>query len=93
MAVSMAVAVHGHGCGALLERSRRRGGDSIRRYGQRAERRTRLSWGELSPGLDTLDVNPRRTLDVPLTYPRRQAWTLDTIFCGDSLDRSLVLDI
>lgn len=46
MAVSMAVAVHGHGCGALLERSRRRGGDSIRRYGQRAERRTRLSWEE-----------------------------------------------
>ena len=52
-----------------------------------------ISTHVLSPGLDTLDVNPRRTLDVPSTYPRRQARTLDTIFCEDSLDRSLVLDI
>ena len=53
----------------------------------------RVAQSDLSPGLDTLDVNPRRTLDVPSTYPRRQARTLDTIFCEDSFERSLVLDI
>ena len=48
---------------------------------------------KLSPGLGTLGTNPRRTLGVPSAYPRRQARTLGTVFCGDSLDRSLVLDI